>query len=97
MMSRDERSGDALRINLPTHHRHALQLICKTLEEDLEAPLCTELVLHFKSCPTCRIYFDSVRKTVKMYRAVQSEQAVPHEVSVRLFKILNLDKDESHG
>jgi len=91
MIPRDERQGDALRINLPTHHRHALQLICKTLEEDLDTPLCTELVLHFKSCPTCRIYFNSVRKTVRMYRAVHNDRAVPHEVRLRLFKVLNLE------
>ena len=91
MIPRDDRKEDALRINLPTHHQHALQLICKTLEEDLDTPVCAELVSHFSACPTCRIYFNSIRKTVTMYRAEQSEQAVPREVSLRLFKVLNLE------
>jgi predicted anti-sigma-YlaC factor YlaD len=91
MIPRDDQGEDTLHINLPTHHKRALQLICKALEEDLDTPVCTELVVHFKTCPTCRIYFNSVRKTVKMYRTVQSVQAVPQDVSLRLFKVLNLE------
>lgn len=42
--------------------------ICKQLEEDLDAPLCEELLRQFQQHPECKSYFESVQKTVAWYK-----------------------------
>ncbi len=74
------------------HHKEAFDLICKALETDLDENVCMELALHLQACPDCRVYFDSVRKTVKLYQKIIKDQSVPPEVQERLYSVLHLRK-----
>ena len=73
-------------------HEPAFRLICQTLEADLDAPICLELALHLNACPDCKIYFDSVRKTIKLYRQQFHPEQIPAETKMRLYKILKINK-----
>ncbi len=73
-------------------HEPAFRLICKTLEADLDEPVCLELAAHLQTCPDCKIYFDSVRKTIKLYRQQFHHERVPADTRMRLYKVLKLDK-----
>ena len=73
-------------------HSKALELICEALESDLDAPVCRELATHLQACPSCRIYFDSVKKTVRLYQNLITEPSVPADVQEWLFSVLQLRK-----
>jgi hypothetical protein len=59
--------------------------------EDIDSPACQEVVDHLKLCPTCKVYFDTVKKTVTLCRDLDDEKKIPVEVTDRLYKVLNLD------
>lgn len=58
--------------------------------EDIDAPVCDEIINHLEGCPECKVHFDSVKKVVKIYRITEEEKDVPDDVSKRLFKVLDL-------
>ena len=62
------------------------------LGEDLESPACREVQEHLKTCPTCKVYFDTVRKTVTLCRQCEEEEKIPEDVKSRLFKVLHLEE-----
>ena len=74
-----------------TEHQKIVKQICDFIGEDIDAPVCKEVADHLATCPSCQAQFDSVKKTVKLYRQVEQTERVPAEVSLRLIKILHLD------
>lgn len=76
-------------------HRHDSALRAKIndqLGQDFDAATITEVEEHMSECPDCRIYVDSVKQTIKIYRVTESNTSVPTDVSDRLFKVLKLGK-----
>lgn len=74
-------------------HAHAeFARLCEALGEDFDSPVCKELERHVAECPECRVIFDTVKKVVYLYRAVEKPEAVPPEVEERLFRVLNLSR-----
>ncbi len=75
-------------------HQHGKKMIDKIAEElgsDFDSEVIEEVAEHMKNCPDCKIYVDSVKQTIKIYRVSESDTSVPEEVSDRLFKTLKLD------
>ena len=60
--------------------------ICDYLGEDFDSMICKEVRDHLALCPTCKIYFDTVKKTVTMCKENEKAQKVPDEVSMRYLK-----------
>jgi hypothetical protein len=58
--------------------------------EDLDAPACKEVAQHLESCPNCKVYLDTVKKTVTICRENEKHEELPKEVKSRLYKVLNL-------
>lgn len=71
-------------------HDQIVKQICDFMGEDLEGEACKEVQEHLAQCPTCRVYFDTVKKTVTMYRQNEEESTMPGDVKDRLYKVLNL-------
>ncbi|MCF7796360.1 MAG: hypothetical protein K9N11_01960 [Lentisphaeria bacterium] len=69
--------------------------ICSEFGADLESPLCEEVGKLMDECPDCRIYYDTMKRSVKLYHQTECDKAVPEEISERLFKVLRLDKPDS--
>ncbi len=65
-------------------------IICDQMGEDIDNPICEKLAQYMEECPDCKVYYDSVRKVIKLVRSCEEEQSVPEDVSDRLFKVLNL-------
>jgi|YelNatPaOPRAMG01_1025707.scaffolds.fasta_scaffold00016_82 predicted anti-sigma-YlaC factor YlaD len=65
--------------------------LCQALGEDLDSPVCRRLQKHIAECPQCRIVFDTVRQTIRLYRAADQPSSVPGDVEERLFRVLKLD------
>jgi len=71
-------------------HEKILQQICDFMGEDLDAPACKEVAEHIEKCPSCKIYLDTVKKTVILCRKLEENKKLPKDVNQRLCKILNL-------
>jgi len=72
-------------------HQKIVKQICDFIGEDIDAPVCKEVADHLAACPSCQAQFDSIKKTVTLYRQVEETQTVPTDVSQRLIKVLHLD------
>ncbi|TFG94905.1 MAG: hypothetical protein E4H13_14170 [Calditrichales bacterium] len=72
------------------NHKDVYKQICDFMGEDLDAPICKEVAEHLEECPNCKVYLDTVRKTVILCRDAEKEQQMPNDVKERLFKILDL-------
>lgn len=73
-------------------HKKVIEQICDFMGEDIDSPACRAVADHFKECSTCRIYFDTVKKTVTLCRELEDDKKMPEDVHSRLFKVLNLDE-----
>ena len=72
-------------------HKKMVEQICDFMGEDIDSPACQEVVDHLKLCPTCKVYFDTVKKTVTLCRDMDNDTTIPEEVTSRLYKVLNLE------
>ena len=73
-------------------HKETFHKLCDDLSTDIDAKLCDEVKEHLKDCPDCKVYVDTLRQTVYLYRGEQEqEEGIPADVSDRLFKVLKLD------
>lgn len=76
---------------LNEHNEEKIKLICDYLSEDIDALACQEMMEHLKNCPTCKVYFDTVRKTVILCKEIDCPEKLPEDVNNRLLKVLDLD------
>ncbi len=53
--------------------------------------LCAEIEQHMLECPDCRIFVDTMKKSILLFQQQESPIEFPGRVRARLFKKLNLD------
>ena len=51
-----------------TRHKKYLLQVCEKVDRDLDSPTCKKLREHLKKCPDCAAYYDSLKKTIALYR-----------------------------
>jgi predicted anti-sigma-YlaC factor YlaD len=66
-----------------------LGVLSDYLDRGAKARLCRRIEEHLRECPDCRMYVDTLRKTVVLYRGL-GEEKVPAGVSQRLFRTIRL-------
>ncbi len=76
------------------HTKKIIDELCNYLGQDLNHPMCKELLQHVQECPECRIYIDTIKMTVSLYRQKSENQPVPQKVTAQLFKKLNLPNNK---
>ncbi len=76
------------------HTKKIIDELCNYLGQDLNHPMCKELLQHVQECPDCRIYIDTIKMTVSLYRQKSENQPVPQKVTAQLFKKLNLPNNK---
>ncbi len=64
-----------------------LAALAEYLEDHPEADLRVPLEAHLKICRTCRVIYDSTRKTLKILTESKSFE-LPEEISTRIMKNL---------
>ena len=69
--------------------------ICADFGADLDSPLCEEVGKLMDDYPEIRTYYETLKRSVKLYQSCECEQTVPAEVSERLLNILKLGKSKS--
>ena len=78
---------------------HEHNLTCKDLlgnisdyiDGVLNDEVCQELQRHMSGCENCRVFFDTLTRTIYLYQAGAQETEVPADVRGRLYETLRLD------
>ena len=76
------------------HKKQIVHKICNYLGQDLDHPMCKELMQHLEECPDCQFYLDTVKMTVSLCRETHKSEPVPEEVKEQIFKSLKIKKSE---
>lgn len=58
-------------------HRQIFSKVCDFIDGELDEATCAELKKHLAACPRCRIYVDSVRKTIVLYQEKDALRKLP--------------------
>lgn len=74
------------------HSKKTVLEICNYLGQDIDHPMCKELIQHLKECPTCQFYLDTVKLTVNVFRENHPREAVPADVKKNLLHSLKINK-----
>lgn len=61
------------------------------IDGDLEERVCEDLRQHIAGCDNCRVVFDTMTRTIYLYRVSEQGSPLPDDVRGRLFSRLNLD------
>lgn len=74
------------------NHKEDIKKICDIMGEDFDSPACQKMLKHLEKCPTCKVYYDTTKKTVLLCRENDCPEELPDDVNERLMKALNLDE-----
>ena len=73
------------------HHCRGMGTVfSQYLDQELAQQVCRKLEKHLKDCPDCQTYFDTLKKTVTLYRDL-GHQKVPADAQRRLYKVIRLE------
>jgi hypothetical protein len=75
---------------MPEKHKEHIKQICDIMGEDLDAPACQEVLRHLDDCPNCKVYYDTIKKTVHLCKENDCAEELPNDVNQRLMKVLDL-------
>jgi anti-sigma factor (TIGR02949 family) len=70
--------------------REAIDQVVQYLDSEAAADLCRRLEEHLAGCPECRVYVDTVKKTILLYRS-ETPLDCPEEVRARLHAALSFE------
>ncbi len=74
------------------HNKKVLHELCNYLGQDLNHPMCKELIQHVEECPEWKFYIDTIKMTVNIFRETHQPQPLPDKVKKNLLKTLNITK-----
>jgi len=74
------------------NHKDDIKKICDIMGEDFDTPACKEVLEHLEKCPTCKVYYDTTKKTVLLCQENDCLEELPDEVNKRLMKVLDLEE-----
>jgi anti-sigma factor RsiW len=72
------------------NHRKVFDSVCDFIDGELDDETCQELKKHVAACPKCRIYVDSLRKTIVLYKVNDKAKKVPVATRKRLYATIAL-------
>ena len=73
-------------------HNLYIEQLCDIMGEDIDEAACREVIDYLRSCPSCRVYYDTVKKTVHLCRQSSIEVHMPEDVNIRLLKVLQIEE-----
>jgi anti-sigma factor RsiW len=71
-------------------HRQIFKKVCDFIDGELDEATCKELEKHIAACPRCRIYVDTVRRTIMLYKVKDSPQKLPAKARKQLVATIAL-------
>lgn len=78
---------------MPEHNtcQEFLSQVSDYLDDVMDPIACEELESHLLDCPNCRVFVDTLKKTVYLYQQQEADIEFPGGVRERLFKVLSLE------
>jgi predicted anti-sigma-YlaC factor YlaD len=73
------------------HCKEFLNQVSDYLDDFIDPVTCEELERHLADCSNCRVFVDTLKKTVYLYQQLEADIELPGEVRERLFKVLSLE------
>jgi len=74
-----------------------IRLIKEHMCDDINADACKELIEVLKTSKNCKVYFDTIKKTVVLCRDKECPENIPEDMNQRLFEALGLqDYKDAH-
>ncbi|HGY56061.1 MAG TPA: hypothetical protein ENK44_10180 [Caldithrix abyssi] len=73
-------------------HKERIKQLCDIMGEDLDGPACQAVLDHINTCPTCKVYYDTVKKTILLCKENDCPEELPDDVNARLMKVLDLEE-----
>ena len=73
------------------HCREFLNQVSDYLDDFIDPETCEELERHLNDCINCRIFVDTIKKTVYLYQKREEDIELPGGARERLFKVLRLE------
>ncbi len=70
--------------------RDVLSQLSDYLDDESARELCEQLEAHFVECHSCRVYIDTLRKTISLYRS-ETPLDCPEQVKLRLHAVLSFE------
>ena len=70
--------------------RDVLEQISDYLDPESERELVERLGVHLADCTNCRVYVDTVRKTISLYKS-ETPPDCPEQVRMRLHAVLSYE------
>ena len=67
-----------------------LEELNEYLDDSAKEQVCAEIEQHMIECPNCRIFVDTMRKSILLFQQQESQIEIPRRVRERLFKKLDL-------
>ncbi len=78
-----------------SHHcRRMAAVFSDYLDRDLREAICRKVDEHLKQCPDCRLYLDTLSRTITLYRGLGGIR-VPKNVESRLFATIRLAAEKN--
>ncbi len=78
-------------------HRKIFKNVCDFIDGELDETTCEEIKKHVAACPKCRIYVDTVRKTIVFYQANDAPKRLPAAAKKRLHATIALKFKEKRA
>jgi len=78
---------------MPEHNicQEFLNQVSDYLDDFIDPKTCDELERHLADFPNCRVFVDTLKKTVYLYQQQEADIELPNGVRERLFKVLSLE------
>jgi len=70
--------------------RQVLEQVSEYLDAEAAEGVRHALETHFAECPGCRVYVDTVRRTISLYRSEEPLDC-PEQVRLRLHAVLSFE------
>ena len=69
------------------------QLMSEYLDDELRGAVFEEVRLHLERCPDCELEVDTVKKTIRLYRAAPQAE-VPVDIRIRLQDVIRRAREQ---
>jgi len=70
--------------------RDVIDRLSEYLDQEVLLAVREELEAHFAACEGCRIYIETLKKTITLYRS-EADSQCPEQVRARLHAILSIE------
>ena len=81
--------------NSSHYHMSDFVKLCDYLGEDIDSAVCSELLDHIDACQECKLYFESVKDMVSLYRENEVAESVPEDCRKQIISLITEKKKQT--